>query len=146
MKRLLLASAIVALVGCRGDEQARVKITGVGQTATAEWKANEGAKAKVWIDFDGSWTGHENDPGLVYEIDVRDGDKSVQTLTCSTASCSTHVCSTTTTIGSKHKGDCECKTNCVLDAPSTGTFTVHATATNPDGNFNGKNASVVLRQ
>lgn len=145
-----LATVVIALGlaggGCRGEERARVALTGPGQTASTVWTAADAAASTVWIDYDGAWTGHEDDPALVYAVEVADGATVVQSLTCSTSSCRTHVCGTTIQMGSRNDSDCECKTDCVVKVPRAGSFTVRATVTNPGGDFVGKNASLVLRQ
>ncbi len=135
----------VAAAGCRGEEKARVTLTAPGQTSTATWKTAGAASTEVWVDFDGEWTGHENDPGLSYTVELLEGATSLQTLACGTASCGTLVCGTTVSIGNRQDSDCECKTSCVVTVPRAGTFTLRASVT-ASGDFRGKNASLVLRQ
>jgi len=101
----------------------------------------------VWVDYEGSWSGHEDDPDLAYAIQILEGTTtSVQTLSCATASCNTHVCGSSVSIGNRRTSDCECKTSCTVELPRAGTFTVRATVTNPRGSFTGTNASLVFRQ
>lgn len=139
------AVVVLALAGCRGEELARVKLTSPGQTGTAAWKTTGPANGEVWIDFDGEWTGHEDDPGLAYTLEVLEGATPVQTLACTTSSCRTRVCGTTVSINNRHDSDCECKTDCAVALPKAGTFTLRATVT-AVGDFHGKNASLVVRQ
>lgn len=150
VRRLVVVVGVAALVGaaggCRGEERARVALTGPAQTATTTWTPSGASRSTVWIDYDGEWTGHEDDPGLVYLVEIVDGATAIQSLTCATSSCRTHVCGTTVQIGNRNDSDCECKTDCVVEIPRAGTFTVRATVTNPGGDFVGKNASLVLRE
>lgn len=147
--RTLSTVAVVLALGataCRGDERARVALTGPGQTGSAAWTTTDAAASTVWIDYDGAWTGHEDDPVLVYAVEVTDGAAVVQSLTCATSSCRTRVCGTTIQMGNRNDSDCECKTDCVVKVPRAGAYTVRATVTNPGGDFVGKNASLVLRE
>jgi hypothetical protein len=154
--RWAVVSLALTLAACRGEEVARVSLTGPGQTSTATWKTSGAAKGEVWIDFDGEWTEtprshrhkgpiHENDPGLTYAVEVLEGATPVQKLTCESWTCQTRICGSTVRINNRHDSDCECKTDCVVELPRAGTFTVRATVT-ATGDFKGKNASLVIRQ
>ncbi len=122
----LLTIGLLLLVGCRGEELARVKLQKEGDASDVKWTVAGTRTALVWAEYDGKWKGGKS-PKNVYEIELLDGDKSITKMECSTASCSSRVCSNEVVVNDEGSGNCECKTDCKLDAPNDGTFTVKAT-------------------
>ncbi len=145
-RQKLVCTALAALFfGCRGEEVARVKLAQAGDSADTKWVVSGGQrKAQVWAEYNGKWTGKH--PGVVYEVELLDGEKSVTKMDCNSASCSSNVCGSTTTVNNDHSGDCECKTSCVIEAPADGTFTVKATVKSVGTMTESKDISIILRK
>lgn len=136
-----LGLVIGALVGCRGEEIARVKLTKPGDSGDASW---DGKPAKVWADYTGKWKGDKTRPGLTYDVEIVEGGAVVKSTTCDTSTCSTSVCKNTVSMGGDTEGNCECLMTCTLDVPAGKSYTVRAKVNGTGGTF--ENASLVLRQ
>lgn len=142
-----LVGLVGVALGCRGEELARIALVKPGDTAQVTWTTSGATIAVVWSDFEGKWTGHEDDPGLVYDLELFEGATSVQKLACATSTCTSRVCSSTVSINGRHSGACECKTSCTIAAPKAATYTLRATVNAPGGTFtDAKNAALVLRK
>ena len=136
------AVAFLLLAACRGEEVARVKLAKPGDSGEVSWK---GGPAKVWADYKGSWSGsNEKDPGFTYDIEVKEGTKTVTTLECKTATCSSSVCSNTTKLNNNISANCECLMGCALDVPEGKDYTLSVKVSGDRGEF--ENASLVLRK
>jgi hypothetical protein len=140
-----LGLILLLLVGCRGEEVARVKLTKNGDEAEASWTTNGTTKAKVWAEYNGKWTGGRT-PSIVYEVELLDGDKSIGKTECKTSTCSTRVCSNEVTVNGNGSGDCECLTSCTLEAPKDGTYTVKATVKDASAMTEAKDLSIIIRK
>jgi hypothetical protein len=124
----LIASATLALPGCRGKLLATARLTGPG---TAEVHFRGGGKThRLWSDYDGTWTGpkHSRLP-IKYDIDVIQNAKSLGKISCDTeASSGTAVCGSETTINNQHTGNCEVSLACALPALGPSEVTLKVTA------------------
>lgn len=127
--------------GCRGEEVARVKLSGPGDSGEAEWK---GGSVKVWADYKGEWKGTKDNPGLTFNVEVKEGKDVVATTECKTSTCGSIVCAKTVTLNSNVKGDCECLMSCKLKVPEGEDYTVSVKVSGESGNFS--NTSLVLRK
>jgi hypothetical protein len=121
----LLASASLALFGCRGKLLATAHLTSPG---TAEVHFRGSSKSfSLWSDYDGTWTGahkHSRMP-LHYDIEVLENGKSLAKLSCNTESSGgTAVCGSETTFGGEHTGNCEVKLDCSLPTLAPGDVTL----------------------
>lgn len=114
-----------AALGCRGDELARVKLEKGGDNGEATWKVGDLKTAQLWARYEAKWRGAD-DPGVAYEIELFQGETSIERVLCSTNSCSSSVCTMTTSINDEHSANCECMLACKLNAPSSGKYTVKA--------------------
>jgi hypothetical protein len=136
------SAAFLLLSACRGEEVARVKLSKPGDSGDVSWK---GGPVKVWADYKGKWSGaSEKDPGFTYEVEVKEGTKSVTKVECKTATCSSSVCSNTTQVNNNISANCECLMSCTLDAPEGKDYTLTVKVSGDKGEF--ENASLVLRK
>ena len=135
----------ITLAGCRGEEMTRVKLTKAGDAGEAKWAVSGTKSAKVWAEYNGSWTGGDT-PSVTYELELFDGDKSVSKTDCSTDSCTSKVCSNKVVVNGNGSGDCECETKCKLEAPADGTFTVKARVKDASAMKESKDLSLILRK
>lgn len=138
--------ALASIAGCRGKEIARVKLSAPDEEGETTWKPGAKRKAVLWASYEGKWKGPRNDPSLGYEIELVDGDKTIEKVTCSTDSCGARVCSSTVHINDDHRGSCECKMTCTLEAPGEGAYTVKVKVVDRGDFYEPKDLSLVLRE
>jgi hypothetical protein len=113
----------VTLSACRGEELGRVSLNRAGDSGETTWKAGDVKTAQLWANYVAKWRGAE-DPGVAYEVELLQGETSVERILCSTKSCSTKVCKNTSHINGEHNANCECQLACKLNAPAAGSYTV----------------------
>ena len=79
----LLLGSLLLLGGCRGKLITTATLHKPG-TATAKF-SHDGRKIALWADTDAKWNGPKNSKAIVnYEIDVKQGGKTVGHVSCST--------------------------------------------------------------
>lgn len=112
-----------AALGCRGEELARVSLKKAGDANETTWKVGDIKTAQLWANYEAKWRGTD-DPGVAYEVELFQGETSIERVLCSTKSCSSKVCGKTSSIENEQIADCECKLACKLNAPASGSYTV----------------------
>jgi hypothetical protein len=143
--RWSLFALALLLGGCRGKLITTASLHQPG-TASARFVA-DGRKPALWADTDAKWSGGKNSKPLInYEIDVKQGNRTLGHVSCSTGNGGgSSICGTHTNINGNHSADCEYSLACSLPPIPAGEVELVVTASKGPNVIDVSNMSLNVR-